>query len=55
MKAREKKLTKKLRYTLKTVVDLEPADAGEIADIIEHNRELGFCDVIDIQIVEVEE
>ena len=55
--AKAKKTVEKakvLRYVLRTIVDLEPADAGDITDLIDRNNELGTCVIEDVLLVEVE-
>lgn len=44
---------KKLRYTLKTVIDVDIEMPSDVEDLIQHNRELGECEIENVEIVEV--
>lgn len=43
---------KKLRYVLRVVIDVDAEDPSDASDLIERNRELGSCEVVDVTVVE---
>lgn len=41
-----------IRYTLTTVVELDAEGGDQLTDLIQHNREIGTCEVVSIVVVD---